>query len=61
VEEKRLEELLQRLVEATKHFNVHALEKIHAALSQVAWRRRRETDRHAMVDEMEAVITALVK
>ena len=32
---KRLEELLERLVDATKDANVHALEKIHVALSQV--------------------------
>ena len=35
VEMKRLEELLERLVEATKNANVHQLEKIHVALSQV--------------------------
>ena len=35
VEHKRLEDLLERLVDVTKNSNVHALEKIHVALTQV--------------------------
>ena len=35
VEHKRLEDLLERLVDKTKNSNVHALEKIHVALTQV--------------------------
>ena len=35
VDKGRLELLLDRVVNLTKEFNVHALEKLHAALSQV--------------------------
>ena len=35
VEHKRLEDLLNLLVDKTKNSNVHALEKIHVALTQV--------------------------
>ena len=38
VEHKRLEDLLERLVDGTKNSNVHALEKIHVALTQVRTR-----------------------